>query len=108
MQRRVSVFSETGYSADSLGCPEKLVEFVAWAQDRLNQIPEPFRGSAKIEIEPEREYDSCALRVEIYYEREETQDELEQRRTAMEENKARVIMEKRLQLERLKKELGEP
>lgn len=52
--------------------PESLPDFIEWMQDKLAEIPEEYRQSAKIEVKDYNEWD-CAEYV-IRYTRPETDE----------------------------------
>ncbi len=107
MKKRIGLVSETGYSMNDLGLPENLVEFSAWVQGLLDQIPEQYRNSAEITLYTERDFDSAVICMNVFYEREETPEELAQRLADQKIGKSRAYREKWQQIEKLKKELEE-
>ena len=81
--------------------PESLPDFIRWMQAKLEEIPEEYRQSAKIEV---RKYDEegCAEYV-IRYTRPETEQEIKARDAEIEAMKRRREADERKQLERLKR-----
>lgn len=61
--------------------PGKLIEHIAWLRSKLEEIPEEFRSSARVEIYGSESYGSGVLCYTIKYHRQET-DEEEARREA--------------------------
>lgn len=74
-QKRVTVFDKERYDGD--WPPTDATKFVAWFAEKLAEIPEGYRATGKIEIESVSGYeDSHYARIEICYNRPETDDEM--------------------------------
>lgn len=95
----ITLYERSGWGHSSLEIPENFIEFIAWSNKKLMEIPEEFRASAKIEFDTDncRYDDSNDLSIEITYRRPETSEELLER---LEEEEA--AREKREHLEYLK------
>jgi hypothetical protein len=57
-----------------------VAEVIAWFGQVLQDVPAAYRASTRIEFETIPDYDSQYAQLRIYYEREETDEELEARR----------------------------
>ena len=55
--------------------PGNLVEYIAWLQAKLNEIPEEFRPAARTDIYGSDSYGSGVLCYTIEYDRPETNEE---------------------------------
>lgn len=85
-QTRVTVFDKEQYDSewvfdkeqyDSGWPPTDATECVAWFAVKLAEIPAEYRAGAKIYIDSRSSYeDSSYARIEIYYDRPETDDEM--------------------------------
>ena len=53
-----------------------LVEFIAWATDILEAIPDEYQKITRISIEGEDHYDQALAEMKITYERPETPEEI--------------------------------
>lgn len=73
-QKQVVVFDGEQY--DGEWPPEDATGCIAWFSEKLESIPPEYRSAAKIEIDVKGSYvNSCYARIEIYYDRTETDDE---------------------------------
>ncbi len=64
------------YDGRANDVPEDLNSIGQWASDLLEDIPDKFRSSARLEIESESGDESCHhISIQVYYERPETQEE---------------------------------
>ena len=80
MQKRAMVFDNEQY--DGEWPPENAAECVAWFSRKLEYIPEEHRATAKIEIDSVGGYEGeHYARIQIYYDRPETDDEMAERET---------------------------
>lgn len=79
---RVTVFERL---RDPDDIPGDLLTFVEWINSKINLIPELYRDVAVIDIDTDDSYDSCSLQFKIYYDRPETQADIEQRKREAEE-----------------------
>ena len=73
-QMRITVFDKEQY--DDEWPPEDAARCVAWFADKLEAIPSEHRAKAKIEIDSVGCYESHHGHIEIYYDRQETDDEM--------------------------------
>ena len=62
--------------------PSDLVEYIAWLQSKLDEIPEKFRPSARTDIYGCEQYGSGVLCYTIEYDRPETDEEQAARENA--------------------------
>ena len=100
---KVVVFSDESCEYD---LPDNPKEFLKWWQDKFDLVPDKYRGVAKVDCSTITSYDCSQLEVEVYYYRDET-DEEEADRLKSEENKRKFIEKgELLQLERLKAKYG--
>ena len=77
-QNRIVVFDQEQY--DGEWPPENAMECVAWFAAKIAEIPNKYKTTAKIEIESVSSYeDSHYARIEIYYDRPETDEEMSER-----------------------------
>jgi len=85
----------TTFSSESIvyAMPSKPTEFLAFWEEKFNEVPEEYRDSTEIEFEADMDYDSVISSVEIYYYRPETEEEKEEREAR--ETQARMINEAR-------------
>lgn len=67
---RVSIYNEYSWTPR-----ERLREFVAWANTLLDGIPEPFRDSARMDLD----YDDGTNHMSVWYDRPETSEEAAER-----------------------------
>lgn len=93
--------------------PEDPAGFMAWFQERIDQIPPEFRAAARIEISCESSYyDSSIAHIEITYMRPETDEQYSsrlQREAKAAANAARVQEQnERAALAALLKKYGQP
>lgn len=58
--------------------PKKLVDAIAWLQDRLDAVPPEYRGSATFEIDGVDDYGDPSARISIKYRRPMTSQEIAQ------------------------------
>ena len=65
----VTVFDKEQYEGE--WPPTDAAGALAWFSSKVNDVPEKFRGSAKIEIEGTTSYDCAYARIQITYERPE-------------------------------------
>lgn len=86
MQKRVNVLSTEKYEPDFP--PENLLNFAAWLQEIVAQIPAEHRVNAVINLDSRTIYDTHYATVEVYYTREETPEEAALREEAVERAKA--------------------
>ncbi len=59
--------------------PENLIALIAWLNNKLYAIPEPYRETAIVEMDAELLYDRPSLTYQISYRRPETDEEETQR-----------------------------
>ena len=102
MDIKVEVFNEEQY--DGEWPSENGAEFIAWFQEKLESIPQEFRGSAKIELDSVSGYEgSSYASIEIYYYRPETEEEAKVRESKS-QYRAELLRQRELrQLEELKR-----
>jgi len=55
--------------------PTSLLEYIEWLNEKLREIPEEYRPTARVEIDSESSYGSASLEYRIVYERPETNEE---------------------------------
>ena len=80
-QTRVTVFDKEQY--DGEWPPEDATECVAWFAGKLEAIPPEHRATAKIVIDSAGGYDGSHYgHIEIYYMRQETDEEMASREKA--------------------------
>tara|TARA_R110000822_G_scaffold281440_1_gene403157 strand:- start:268 stop:597 length:330 start_codon:yes stop_codon:yes gene_type:complete len=92
---------------DTYGVPEKGSEFMAFWQGQLDKIPKEFMDSALIEIDSESDrYGGSSVNMQVSYKRPESDREIEARIKHEFHYAKRDADQKRLQYERLKKELN--
>lgn len=77
---RVKVFEGERYNNG--WPPERAIEFVAWLNERLAQIPVDYMGSARVEIGSTQSYGDDYATIEISYIRPETDEEVAERYAA--------------------------
>ena len=87
MIRTFTVLSVDSDDADKW--PEKLVPFIEWLQEALNQIPPAYRDSADIELRTDSYYDTPCTTLKVTYDRPETAAEIADR-----EMEERVLRER--------------
>lgn len=56
-----------------------LGEFVNWLSNQVDLIPQEYLNVAEIEFSEYQDYDSFGIRIEIFYHRPETDDEMAKR-----------------------------
>ena len=99
---QVEVFSSESYLGDKV--PSKLEEAIKFFQEKLKSIPEEYRKDTILNIEGYDEYDCAYARVEIYYHRPPTPQEVTDRQEA-EKIRAKVQLQwARDNLKRLEKQ----
>lgn len=79
MEVRVSVFETPIFNRDRDWPPDDLVGFIAWFQGKLDEIPEQFRGAARVDLSTDYEEGDCYVDLSIYYDRPETEEEIDAR-----------------------------
>lgn len=65
------------WKCDGYGVSESLSSFIETLKEKLALVPEGYE--AKIEIDSHMEYDSSYVDIEVYYTREETDQEEQER-----------------------------
>ena len=87
--------------------PEKLVPFIEWLQEALNQISPAYRDSADIELRTDSSYDTPCMTLKVTYDRPETAEEIADRemeeRVLRERDKRATERAERAQYERLRR-----
>ena len=102
----VTLFQASIFDGDDWP-PGDLIGAIAWMQEWLDQIPEEFRPSARIEIESEGAYkDTHHPRIEISYLRPETAEEEAERAANRALARAQAEARERKQYEALKAKFG--
>lgn len=100
-QRRITVVAAEQY--DPGFPPGRLLEFAAWLQAIINEIPEECRESAEIEIDSTSSYyDSHYAQVQVTYRRPETDKEWDDRKADVMRRVHEAEALERQALERLK------
>jgi hypothetical protein len=59
--------------------PSGLIDYIAWLNKKLTQVPDEYRATARTKIEATTSYDSGELVYEIAYTRPETAEETKYR-----------------------------
>ena len=86
--------------------PSNPKDFMAYWQELLNEVPEQYKDSAKIQMDSKESYGSAIIECTIYYEREETDEEEIKRESRIKHDEARRNERKMQEYLRLQKELG--
>lgn len=102
MKKKIVIFKEES----SYDIPEKASEFIAYFQEKIATIPDECLETARIEIEADVAWDWPQLSVEIYYERDETEEEAIQREQQKANREAQTKSRELAELERIKKKYG--
>lgn len=55
------------WGKDGILPPNKLSDFIEWAQDLMNSIPKSYKDSAKIDFDVERDFEDCSICIEVSY-----------------------------------------
>ena len=66
---------------------EEAEEFLKFFTEKINLIPPEFMDTAQIEIEPNMDYDSPVMDLNIYYMRPETEKEISEKEQRENEQK---------------------
>lgn len=105
MNIKIEVFKKEQYDGD--WPEENAFQFLTWFEEKINSIPEEFRETAKVELEPVSGYDGGSYAsIEIYYYRPETEEETKVRESK-EKNRAELLRQRELKrLEELKRKYG--
>lgn len=85
--------------------PEKLVDFIAYFQDVYENIPKDFRDEAVIEIDSYQYWETTSERIDVFYNRLETDEEYLERKRKTELDELRLRKSKLQQFIKLKEEL---
>jgi hypothetical protein len=102
--KEIKVFSSEKYLSDF---PDtNLIEFIRWANDMLDSIPEEYRAEAEIDIDPFMEYGDADVTLKIVYYRPWTMSEIAQKNKAEVEKALRAAQASVNNVNRLKKEYG--
>lgn len=103
--KKVVVHDASQYDGDFI--PSNFTEALSWLQEKLVSIPKEHRALAILGIDSYSEYDSSYVRVEISFERPETDDEM----SARIENEKQAVstheQRERADLARLKAQYGD-
>ena len=59
--------------------PENILSLVGFLQEKLLEIPEEYRADAEITFDIPSDYESGIVDIDLYYMREETEEEKEER-----------------------------
>lgn len=104
-QKQVVVVNAEQYDPDFP--PTPLLEFQAWLEAMIEDIPEEYRGTATVEFDSAGSYyDSHYAKVEISYYRPETDEEWAARRADVEARLAAQQNAERAAYEALKQKFG--
>ena len=87
--------------------PRSIMGFKDWTDSVIERIPEEYRGDAYIDIESYDEYGSTTEKIEVYYNREETEQEIKDRRAAEERKADEIIRREKNLFEALKQKYGD-
>ena len=86
--------------------PSNPKDFLKYWESLFEEVPEQYRGSAKIELEAKERYGGASIECTIYYEREETDEEEMKRELRIKHDEACRNERKMQEYLRLQKELG--
>lgn len=75
MNIRMSVFETPTSNRRRDWPPDDLVGFIAWFQGKLDEVPEQYRGAARVDLSTDYEDGDCYVDLSIHYYRPETEDE---------------------------------
>lgn len=100
--RNVTVYHWSHEQYDGGGPPEDAAGFIAFLQARLDEIPDEFRPTAKIELGTNSSFGDYYGSLEMTYTRPETADEIAERLARHADTKARKDAADRAQFEALK------
>lgn len=93
-----TLLSESPYGT----LPDKLPKAIKWLQGYLDKVPAKLRSKARIRFDTHMEYGDTYPRIEITYERPETDEEWTARRADLDERIAHHREKARKEFERLK------
>jgi len=100
--KQIKVY-ELGYD----DVPQKADEFIKFWQDKINMVPDEFRGTTEIEMEAEESYGCATLEATVIYKRPET-DKEEQLREKQAQDRQEAITRRELEeLTKLKRKYGD-
>lgn len=89
------------------GMPEKLLDWHDWVSERLSEIPEEYRKTAKIEIESRSSWeDSVECNLVVTYNRPETAEETSERLAKQQLYQTSVEAEEKRRLSELMAKYG--
>ncbi len=86
--------------------PSNPKDFMEYWQELFNEVPEQYKGFAKVELDAKQSYGSTTIECTIYYEREETDEEEMKRESRIKHDESRRNERKMQEYLLLKKELG--
>lgn len=102
----INVFCGEQYCGD--WPPEPAAEFFAWLQAKIAKIPPEYAASARIEISSESGYEgSHSGKIEISYERLETDAEVSDRLARAREQRNREVQRLEQQLARMRSQVSD-
>ena len=87
--------------------PENAKELVDFFQTHLDSAPEQYKDIVEVYFKPRAYYDSGECSFDLYYIREKTESEIQEEEQVNLQKEALSLANKRKELERLKRELGE-
>jgi len=103
MLKKITTFTSGAITYDM---PSKPTEFLAFWEEKFNEVPEEYRDSTEIEFEADMDYDDSFCSVKIYYYRPETEEEKEEREARETQKKRHLEALERQQLVFLQKKYG--
>lgn len=102
MKVKIQVDKISAYDLDG-----KLIDTIANLASYLEKVPDEFQDSCMVDVDCYDHYQCPSCEIEIYYYRDETDEEFLDRK-ALHENREKVELEKKRKLlKQLKEELGE-
>ncbi len=104
MRKLVKVFEAEQY--DGNWPTDNAFKFLSWLKEKVEQIPEEFRSSAKIEIDSIEEYGNAHAMLQIYYYRPETEEEMIMSVNTEKRKQEGIVQREMMELNRLKKKYG--
>lgn len=102
MEKKEIVAEMSVYDIDNT-----LVNLISQLNGYLDSVPDKYKSGCKIEVDTEESWGVPSISIEIYYYRQETSEEEYIRENEAILQQQRSLGNKRKQLEKLKRELGE-
>lgn len=86
--------------------PNNPNDFLAYWQEFFDEVPEQYRASTIIELQAVESYGDASIECSVYYTREETLEEEQEREARITDNEECIKRNKMRQYLELQKELG--